>query len=65
MMPNKLCPMGFGNTLFTRTDYICLGTVCSWFNDETGKCAVAELAFKSEAKPEVKKTTKAKKPTEG
>ena len=61
MMPNKLCPMGFGNTLYSRTEQICLGTVCSWFNEETGKCAVSELSGKTEGK----KSTKAKKSTEG
>ena len=53
--PNKLCPMGFNNTLFTRTDYICLGAVCSWFNEETDKCAVVELAGKTEVKKTAKK----------
>ena len=59
-IPDKLCPMAFGNSRHVRTECICLGGVCSWFVEETGKCAVAVLA-----KVEAKKTVKAKKPTEG
>ena len=55
-MPNKLCPMGFNRSGESKTESLCLGFVCAWFDKESGSCAVVKPAAKS---------TKSKKATEG
>lgn len=35
---NKLCPMGFNNTLFNRNACPCLGEMCMWFDKDNGVC---------------------------
>ena len=57
-IPDKLCPMCFGNSLFSRLECPCLGGVCMWFNEETGKCVLAPIKAEAaaKAKPKAKKS---------
>ena len=41
---NKLCPMGFNNTLFNRNACPCLGEMCMWFDKDNGVCLGAHPA---------------------
>ena len=61
-MPNKLCPMGFNRPGESKTESLCLGFICAWFDRESGSCAVAKPSVA--AKPAAK-STKPKKATEG
>ena len=57
----KLCPFRFANPATGSIGGLCVGSLCTWYNEKEGRC-VAVPAATTTAKP---KTTRAKKTTEG
>lgn len=56
---NKLCPMGFNNTLFNRNACPCLGELCMWFDKDNGACLGARPAADVRVEPITVTTTTA------
>ena len=56
-IPDKLCPMCFCNSRASRLNSPCVGGMCMWFDEETGKCAVVPVKAEApKAKPKAKKS---------
>ncbi len=57
----KLCPFRFANPAAGSIGGLCVGSLCTWFNEKDGRCVAAPAAA-----PATKtKTIRTKKTTEG
>lgn len=60
VFPNKLCPMCFSGDP-ARTNSMCVGALCSWYDEAVGACAISALSGTTSGQ---KAKTAKKKPAE-